>query len=144
MAYVIPITGFVGTYGSVALHNGTSKLAVSMARQTVRAIDEMVELPDGRVVDLNSGNSTKWVPEIFSCRYFFKTGGAAALRTVLNLIDNEDEKQIYFEEVDGTNVWQSTGRMLRCYEVTQHDPNDGSGIVIECMFRASTDWTAVT
>ena len=142
MAYAIPPTGYVSAYDLLALHNDTTRVASSTVKEVVRALDQTVILPDGRVLDLAAGEDTIWVPITFTQRYLIKSGGAAWIKTLNEYIDNNSEGALTFTESNGVTTWNATGRIIKpCVEVTPIQPNDGTMIEIELTFKASSDWS---
>lgn len=141
MAYAIPPTGYVSAYDLLALHNDTTRVATSTVKQVVRALNQTVILPDGRVLDLAAGEDTIWIPVEFTQRYLVKSGGAAWMTSINEYIDNQTEGTIEITESNGSTTWTATGRITKpCIEVTPIQPNDGVTIEIELTFLASSDW----
>lgn len=142
MAHVLPISGYISTYGLLALHSAANNREASSAvRGTMRAIDQSHELPDGRMIDLAYNQNTIWVPKKFKGRYaLYDSGASIWLTEVLEYIDNHTQDTLVFAELDGTATYSATGRMLDCYEVTPRQVHSGAEMIIECVFQVTTDW----
>lgn len=141
MAYAIPSTGYVTSYGSLTLHDGATLFASSTVKEVVRALDQSVVLPDGRVLDLALGGNTIWVPIPFTLRYLVKSSGQSVMTSINAYIDNNTEETITFKASNAATTWTATGRIIKpCVEVTPIQPNDGTMIEIELTFKASSDW----
>ena len=141
MAHVLPAIGYISVYGALTLHNGTTRRASSYVKRTMRALDQSVVLPDGRVLDLASGENTIWVPDMFKGRYFISSGASTWHETVLQAIDNAASASMTYYEADGGASYTGTGRMMSCVDVSSIEIHDLDRMEIECTFKLLSDWS---
>lgn len=140
MAHVLPVIGYISAYGVLTMHNGTTRRASSYVKATMRALDQSVVLPDGRVLDLGASENTIWVPDMFKQRYFISESAVGWMRSVLEAIDNATATNMSFYEADGGNTYTASGRMLRCVDVSSIDIHNLDKMEIECTYRIHSDW----